>query len=156
MNLFNVLDGVAKNTTYYCGSGTTGFDGVFPQTVHLIYNIILIGVPILLVILGMIDLGKAVTAQKEDEIKKNQQLFFKRVIAAVLVFFVFFAVKIVIGWAADDNGDVLPCLNCFIKGNVDGDSCMTEKMKNEKAQAQGSDASSGKTTQEDADKKGSL
>ena len=156
MNLFYVLESVKKNTTFYCGSGTTGFDGIFPQTVHLIYNIILIGVPILLVILGMIDLGKAVTAQKEDEIKKNQQLFFKRVIAAVLVFFVFFAVKIVIGWAADDNGDVLPCLNCFIKGNVADDSCMTEKMKDEKVEEQGSDDSGEKPTQEDADKKGSL
>ena len=36
--------------------------------------IIQIGIPIVLIIYGMIDLGKAVVAGKDDEIKKNQAL----------------------------------------------------------------------------------
>ena len=35
---------------------------------------------------GMLDLGKAVMAQKEDEIKKSQQTLLKRIIAAAVVF----------------------------------------------------------------------
>ena len=34
-----------------------------------------IAIPVLLIIFGMLDLGKAVVASKEDEIKKGQQIF---------------------------------------------------------------------------------
>ena len=47
-----------------------------------------IGIPIILIVLGTIDLGKAVIAGKEEEIKKNQQMLIKRAISAVAVFFV--------------------------------------------------------------------
>ena len=53
-----------------------------------IINIIWIGVPILLIILGSIDLGKAVIASKEDEMKKAQQTLMKRAIYAVAVFLI--------------------------------------------------------------------
>lgn len=45
-------------------------------------------VPILLILLGTLDFAKAVIASKEDEMKKAQSTFIKRVIAAVGVFFV--------------------------------------------------------------------
>lgn len=47
-----------------------------------------IGIPIILIVLGMIDLGKAVMAGKEDEMKKAQSALIKRCIYAVAVFFV--------------------------------------------------------------------
>ena len=69
----------------------------------------------------MFDLGKAVIAQKEDEIKKGQALFFKRLIAAILVFFVVTIVKLVVGFAADRE-DAVDCIDCFIRG---GNNCST-------------------------------
>ena len=63
---------------------------------------------------------KGVIAQKEDEIKKAQQTFFKRLIAAVLVFFVFTAVKIVIGLATKDSKNILECAKCFIRNDCKG------------------------------------
>ena len=57
--------------------------------------IIQIGIPIVLIVLGMFDLGKAVVASKEDEIKAAQKLLIKRVIYAVLIFFVVFLVTAV-------------------------------------------------------------
>lgn len=45
-------------------------------------------VPILIIALGMLDLGKAVIAGKEDEMKKAQVAFIKRLIAGVIVFFI--------------------------------------------------------------------
>ena len=65
--------------------------------------ILQIGIPILLIIFGMLDLGKAVMAGKEDEIKKNQQMLMKRAIAAVMVFFIVTLVTIVMGLVADGN-----------------------------------------------------
>jgi amino acid transporter len=55
----------------------------FIKSVLLVIQIL---IPIGLIILGTIDLGKAVIASKEDEIKKNQQTLIKRALAAVLVF----------------------------------------------------------------------
>jgi mannose/fructose/N-acetylgalactosamine-specific phosphotransferase system component IIC len=62
-----------------------------------------IGIPILLIIFGMLDLGKAVVAGKEDEIKKNQQLLVKRAISAVAVFFVVTLVTLVFGLFASSG-----------------------------------------------------
>lgn len=56
--------------------------------VKLLMNIICIIVPIVLIILGSIDLFKAVTAGKDEEIKKKQQTLIKRIIAGIIVFLV--------------------------------------------------------------------
>ncbi len=56
-----------------------------------------IGIPILLIVFGLIDLGKAVIASKEDEMKKAQGTLIKRLIYAVAVFLVVTIVTIVLG-----------------------------------------------------------
>ena len=73
----------------------------------------------ILVIFGMIDLAKAVMGQKEDEIKKGQQTFIKRCIAAAIVFFVIVVVKMVVSFLADGTGagTIYDCVNCFIEGS---------------------------------------
>lgn len=62
---------------------------------HGVIPLIQIGIPIILIILGMIDLGKAVVASKEDEIKSAQKMLIKRCIYAVAIFFVVFIVNLV-------------------------------------------------------------
>ena len=87
------------------------------NAVHTVITIIKIAVPVLLVIFGMIDLFKGIMAQKEDEIKKGQSIFVKRIIAAVLVFFVISIVQFVVSLVADDkNGNIMNCANCFLNG----------------------------------------
>ena len=54
-------------------------------------------IPIGLIIFGMLDLGKAVIAGKEDEMKKAQGTLIKRVIYAVAVFLVVTLVSFVMG-----------------------------------------------------------
>lgn len=51
-------------------------------------------VPVLLIIFGMLDLGKAVVAQKDDEIKAGQKTLMNRAIAAAIVFFVITIVQL--------------------------------------------------------------
>ena len=50
--------------------------------VNIIVKIIMIGVPIVLIVYGMFDLGKAVVASKEEEVKKATKLLGKRFLYA--------------------------------------------------------------------------
>ena len=76
------------------------------------------GVPILLILFGTIDLAKAVIAGKEDEMKKAQNTFIKRLIYAIAVFLVVTLVSFVMG---------------IVSKNADGDdtaiSCWTDDTK---------------------------
>lgn len=74
-------------------------DGVIP--------LIQIGIPILLIVLGTIDLGKAVVASKEDEIKNAQKMLVKRAIYAVAVFFVVTIVTLVFSLFASTGDEDL-------------------------------------------------
>lgn len=56
--------------------------------VKFIMRVICIIVPIVMIVLGTIDLFKAVTAGKEEEIKKKQKALITRLIAGILVFLV--------------------------------------------------------------------
>ena len=47
-----------------------------------------IAVPVIIIGLGMLDFSKAVLASKEDEMRKAQSTFIKRVLIGVTVFFV--------------------------------------------------------------------
>ena len=78
--------------------------------VNIIINIIMIGVPILLIIFGMVDLGKAVIASKEDEVKKATKAFGKRFLYAVGVFAVVWMVTFVFDTIA---GAVKPSTDDF-------------------------------------------
>ena len=86
------------------------------NTVHTIILLIQIAVPIVLVIMGMLDLFKAITAQKEDEIKKGQQMFIKRLIVAVVIFFIVVIVKLLVSVIADSisNNNIVECIDCFL------------------------------------------
>ena len=63
-----------------------------PDSIRYMVNEVLlyvrIIVPVLIIVLGMVDFGKAVLANKEDTMKKAQTDFAKRVLIGVAVFFV--------------------------------------------------------------------
>ena len=105
----------------YINCAGVEMNAFFPDAVHLIINIIKVGTPIILIILGMLDMFKAMTAQKEDEIKKAQGLFFKRLIAGVLVFLVFVVVEVVFSvitsTTGEDTTNIWDCVNCFVNGS---------------------------------------
>ena len=72
--------------------------GIFVKGIQIV-------VPILLIIFGMMDLGKAVMAGKEDEMKKAQGTLIKRFIYAVAVFLVVLLVELVMGIVSDSGAD---------------------------------------------------
>ncbi len=101
-----------------CGS-ITDIPSAIPKTTKIIYMFLQVLIPVILVIMGMLDLTKGVMSQKEDEIKRGQQTLVKRLIAAAMVFFVFALVKMLVSFVSDGNTTVTDCLNCFISGECD-------------------------------------
>lgn len=104
--MFNILE-------VTCDSIPSEITNILGSVVTLIQ----IGIPIILVILGMMDLGKAVTSQKEDEIKKAQSLLIKRLIYGVAVFLVVAIVKFVFGILGNTPGasEAVTCLKQIFK-----------------------------------------
>ena len=60
---------------------------------------------VILIVLLIIDLGKAVMAGKEDEIKSAQKLAIKRVVYALVVFLVPWIVNVAIGLLSNADGE---------------------------------------------------
>ena len=111
------------------GGANINIDAKIADTIHIVILVIQIVVPVILVIFGSIDFLKAVTGGKEDEIKKGQQIFIKRVIAAVLVFFVIAIVKLLVGFVAgDESPNILNCVDCFLNGS-ETKECKTSYVK---------------------------
>ena len=51
----------------------------------LIFKII---IPLIIIVYGMIDFGKAVVAEKDDDIKKSAKSLGRRAIAGIIIFFI--------------------------------------------------------------------
>ena len=104
-------------TEVTCGGDMLSISSQVPEMISLIITLIKIIVPVLLIVFGMLDLGKPVMAQKEDEIKKAQGTFIKRLLTAALVFFVITISQVVIKLVAGSEGDdIWNCVDCFISG----------------------------------------
>ena len=68
-----------------------------------VLTILQIAIPIGLLIFGTIDLGKAVIAGDEKEIKGATGILIKRIVAAVAVFLLILIVSVVTGWVGGDE-----------------------------------------------------
>ena len=82
------------------------------QVFGYVFLLIKIATPIILIVVGMIDMTKAITGKDEDAIKKAQNKLIKKAIAAVSVFLVCTIVNtlmtVIIG-----NTDYKECASCF-------------------------------------------
>ena len=78
--------------------------------VKLIIKILQIAVPIGLILMGTIDMGKAVIAGDEKKMKEAQKPFIKRIISAVIVFCIPFLVNVAVNLVTS-NTDYKDCWN---------------------------------------------
>ena len=113
--MFEVLTKLA------CGLNDKGqplLDGIpsrIPKLTSEVFLLIEIAVPVLLVIMGTIDLFKGITADKEDEMVKGRKLFMKRLITGALVFFILAITKLVLSIFDEKNSArIMNCVNCFV------------------------------------------
>ena len=92
------------------------------QIVGYIFMVFKIVIPILLIVYGMIDLGKAVVASKDDEIKEATKSLAFRAVAAIFIFFLPTIVGMVmglIGSFGDVQEDWQVCRTCITTPNGD-------------------------------------
>ena len=77
-------------------------------------KILMIVIPIALILLGTIDLGKAVIASDEKEVKAAQSRLIKRFIYAALIFFVPMLVGVIMNIvSAGGEGDTASWESCW-------------------------------------------
>lgn len=108
---------VGAITKVSCGN-VTGIPEKIPELTSLVVTIVQIAVPVILVIMGMIDLFKGITAQKEDEMLKGRKMFVKRLVIAAIIFFMIVIVKFVTSLVSDttSSNNISECIDCFLSG----------------------------------------
>lgn len=103
------------------------------QIIGWVLWIFKIVIPIIIILFGMIDLGKAVVASKDDEIKKSVKSLVMRAIAGVVIFFVPTIVGLIFNLVNDFSeveGEYDVCATCV----TDPGDCETAA-KNYKAES---------------------
>ena len=102
------------------------------QIVGMALIVFKIIIPILLIVWGMLDLGKAVIAAKDDEIKKATKSLAMRAISAVVIFFIPTIVNAVLGMisnfsASGAQEDWNVCRKCITNPNDTECSTLAEE-----------------------------
>lgn len=90
-----------------------------PKFTSFAYNALKILTPVVLIIMGMFELMKSIMAGKEDEMKKTQTSFVKKLLIAALVFILASIVQFVVKFTAksEDSGPLISCMECFLNDN---------------------------------------
>ena len=104
-----------------------------------IVRILQIAIPVIIILLGTLDLGKAVMAGEDKKIKEAQKTFIRRLIYGVAIFFIFTIVKVIFGLLGveTEKGDSKICWDCATKPH--NKSCLKyieEKEKKNKEEIQ--------------------
>lgn len=144
MNLFNILadTDLCTSEAGYRLFGLAGYA----------LNIIQIAVPIILIVMGTIDLVKALVAQKDDQMKKAQSTLIKRVIIGVVIFFVPMVIKFVIGMLGENTNNA--CMESFT--NPGAAMERANELKNSSSSGGGSSAGNNIVSQSDCEAQGKV
>ena len=110
-----LLDGVSQ----FCRD-TAGIWKIFGYIV-LVFKIV---IPLLLIVFGMVDLGKAVVSSDDKAISKAVSSLIKRFIAAVVLFFVPTLVNALFNVIGITTGMDTTCIDCVT--NID--SCPSQTL----------------------------
>jgi len=118
------------NLTYVACGDTKDIPSEVPALISFAVNFLKIVAPLILIFIGIISLIKAVSSSNEDEMKKAQKGLVRKLVPAVLVFFVISIVQFVISLVVDNeiksdiNGkteatNLSNCLNCFLNNDCE-------------------------------------
>ena len=106
------------------GACSIDIDMIVPTFTVGLVNLVKVIIPILLVAYGMMDLAKAVMANDEKIMKEAQGKFIKRIVYAVVIFFIVAIVQLIFGTLASASAksqtgevsktNINACIACFI------------------------------------------
>ena len=116
-----------------CGDPTDNTDAhdipvMVPRLVAYFIVVLKTATPIVLIIMGMVQIIKAIANTNEDEIKKAKSSLIKKLVAAALVFFSISIVQFVVDQVVDDDekGSLSACMKCFINNDCNGSIYYTD------------------------------
>ena len=110
---------------FVLGQCKMDLDPMIPSFTTLLINMVKIIVPIILIVFGIVEMFKAATANDEKVMKEAQSKLIKRVVYAVLIFFIVAIVQLVfslLASASNDSSenkggvkktDINACISCF-------------------------------------------
>ena len=91
------------------------------QVIGYVFFIAKIVIPIILIILGIVDLGKAVVSNDDKALSKAAVSLLKRIVAAICIFFIPTIIGVVFDFVAgfneDMQNDAKNCIDCLISPN---------------------------------------
>lgn len=101
-----------------------GFPEIVPKISSYFVTLLKTVAPIVLIIVSVISLVKAISAGKEEDIKKAQTTLVKKIIIGGIIFFVVTIVQFIMLKVADssEKDNLSKCLSCFLNG-TDDDNC---------------------------------
>lgn len=109
----------------YCGGDDSekalikNIPSIVPTITSGIYNAVLVIVPLILVIMGSIDLFRASISQNEDEIRKGKINFMKRLIIGIITFLIVLLTKFFVSAMSKDQARIINCVDCFINNTCE-------------------------------------
>ena len=106
----------------------------FLKVINVLFTFVMISIPIILIVLGTVDMFKAITSSDEKAVKEARGSLIKRVIYAVLIFLVPFIVRLVLQFTEevflknDDSSLESPtswvgCWNSTMNETINCSSC---------------------------------
>ena len=123
----------------YCGSGAdkvTGIPKSIPEITSFIVTFLQIIIPVILIIMGMIEMVKAIVDGNPDNISKSKGKLIKKFIAAIIAFFVVTLSTTAIELIAFNNekSTFVSCMDCYLNNNCvrDCDTTTTSSGKRKK------------------------
>ena len=122
--------------------------GIWQFVGDIIY-VIRIVIPIIIILLGTLDLGKAVVAGEDKKVKEAQKSFIKRLIYGVAIFFIFVIVEVIFGLLGVETkeGDSKICWDCATKPHSASCNKYVEEQKEKEKQDE--DSSNAQDTQDE-------
>lgn len=130
LNIISFLDDINVDASNFCRNSASIW-----RLLGVVINVFKIAIPIIIVLLALLDLGKAVMAGEEKEIKATQKLLIKRLVYGVLIFFVVTLVQMIFGLIGVDvraDGKVIKdssiCWACAT--NPGSDTCVNARSDN--------------------------
>ena len=106
-----MLDALLFLANKTASSVCTGGIASVVSLAKMVIKVLQLVVPIGLIIMGTIDMAKAVIAGDEKKMKEAQKPFIKRIIAAVIVFLIPIIVNMVLSFVTTGNSDWIDCWN---------------------------------------------
>lgn len=102
---------LTKNTAGAASDVCTGGISDIVGLAKMVIRVLQIVVPIGLIVMGTIDMAKAVIAGDEKKMKEAQKPFIKRIIAAIIVFLIPLIVNMVLSFVTKGNSEWIDCWN---------------------------------------------